>query len=91
MPENATILSAAKMSGKARGWSLAVLDAVTDRERAAYVSGDGVRGTANVALISNYFVGRARRELRQGQTVIGGIATTVHRDLGDAGLASRLR
>jgi hypothetical protein len=91
MPENATILSAAKMSGKARGWSLAVLDAVTDRERAAYVDADGVRGRANVAPLSNYFVGRARRELREGQTVIGGIATMVHRGLGDAGLASRLR
>ena len=91
MPENATILSAAKMSGKARGWSLAVLNAVTDRERAGYVGGDGVRGSANVAPLSNYFVGRARRELRQGQTVIGGITTMVHRDLGDASLASRLR
>jgi hypothetical protein len=29
--------------------------------------------------------------LRQGQTVIGGIATMVHRDLGDVSLASRLR
>jgi hypothetical protein len=91
IPENATILSAAKLSGKARGWSLAVLDAVTDRERAAYVDASGVRGTAKVAPLSNYFVGRARRELRQGQSVIGGIATAVHRDLTDATLASRLR
>src|SRR5688572_11569339 len=37
MPENSTILTAAKLSGKAAGWSLAVLDAVTDREDASYI------------------------------------------------------
>jgi hypothetical protein len=91
MPDNATILGAAKLSGKARGWSLAVLDAVTDRERASYVDAAGLRGSARVAPLSNYFVGRARRELREGQSVVGGMVTAVHRDLKDATLASRLR
>ncbi|HUQ79603.1 MAG TPA: DUF5916 domain-containing protein [Gemmatimonadaceae bacterium] len=91
MPENATILGAAKLSGKARGWSLAVLDAVTDRERASYVDADRRRGSATVAPLSNYFVGRARRELREGQSVIGGLVTAAHRDLANAGLESRLR
>ena len=91
MPENSTILSAAKLSGKARGWSLAVLDALTQREDASYVDEDQVKGTAEVAPFSNYFVGRARRELRDGQSVIGGMLTSVHRDLSDAALASRVR
>src|SRR5688572_14007559 len=91
MPENSTILAAAKLSGKARGWSLAVLDGVTGRERASYITSDGLSGKADVAPLSNYFVGRARREMREGQTVVGGMATSVHRDLGDDALASRVR
>ena len=91
MPENSTILAAAKLSGKAAGWSLAVLDGVTGRERASYITSDGLRGKADVAPLSNYFVGRARREMREGQTVVGGMATAVHRDLSDEALASRVR
>ena len=91
MPEHSTILAAAKLSGKAAGWSLAVLDGVTGRERASYVTADGLRGNADVAPLSNYFVGRARREMRSGQTVVGGMATTVHRKLSDDALASRVR
>jgi hypothetical protein len=90
-PESATILSAAKLSGKARGWSLAVLDGLTGRERASYVMDDGARGRANVAPLANYFVGRARRELSEGKSVIGGMVTAVNRDLGDSSLASRVR
>ena len=91
MPENSTILAAAKLSGKAGGWSLAVLDGVTGRERASYVNADGLSGTADVAPLSNYFVGRARREMRAGQTVVGGMATAVHRNLDDDALAARVR
>ena len=91
MPENVTILSAAKLSGKARGWSLAVLDAVTGREHASYVGENGDRGQAEVAPLANYFVGRARRELHEGNTVVGAMATAVHRDLSDSALTSRVR
>jgi hypothetical protein len=91
MPDNATILSAAKLTGKAHGWSLAVLDGLTGRERASYITEDGVRGRADVAPLANYFVGRARRELNEGRSVIGGMLTAVHRDLGDSALAARVR
>jgi hypothetical protein len=50
-----------------------------------------VQGTAEVAPLSNYLVGRARHELREGQTVFGAIATAANRDLSDAALASRVR
>ena len=91
MPEQSTILGAAKLTGKVKGWSLGVLDAVTARENADWIDEDSNRGSAEVAPLSNFFVGRARRELREGQTVIGGIATLTHRDLRDADLAARLR
>ena len=91
VPESSTILTAAKLSGKAGGWSLAVLDAVTDREDASYIDDDRVEGRAQVAPLSNYFVARTQRELREGQTVLGGMVTAVHRDLSDVALASRVR
>ena len=91
MPENSTILAAAKLSGKAAGWSLAVLDGVTGRERASYVTADGLRGKSDVSPLSNFFVSRVRREMREGASVIGGMATVVNRDLGDDALAARVR
>jgi len=91
MPENSTILAAAKLSGKAAGWSLAVLDGITGRERASYVMADGLRGKSDVAPLSNFFVSRVRREMREGATVVGGMGTVVHRDLGDDALAARVR
>ena len=91
MPERSTILAAAKLTGKTHGWSVALLDGVTGRERASYIDADGLRGVAPVAPRSNYVVGRARREMRAGQTVVGGMITSVHRDLADSVLASRVR
>ena len=90
-PEHSTILAAAKLSGKARGWSLAVLDGVTGRERASYITADAQRGSARVAPLANYLVGRVRREMREGESVLGGIVTAVHRDLSDSALAARVR
>ncbi|HSL69084.1 MAG TPA: DUF5916 domain-containing protein, partial [Longimicrobiales bacterium] len=80
-----------KLSGKLRGWSIGVLDAVTVREHADYITEDGERGRAEVAPWSNFFAARGRRELRGGQSVVGGILTAIHRQLTDDALAERLR
>jgi hypothetical protein len=40
--------------------------------------------------LSNFFVGRVKRDLRAGQTYLGGIVTAVHRDLETAPLRSAL-
>ena len=57
-----TILGAAKFTGKtADGWSVGVLDAVTGREQARWVSGDD-RGVQDVEPLTNYFVARAFRD-----------------------------
>ena len=90
-PAQSTIRAAAKLTGKARGWSVGVLNALTAREHAQYVDEDGERFETEVAPLSNFLVGRARRELREGQTVIGGMTTMAARDLGDPELARRLR
>jgi hypothetical protein len=82
VPDATTILGAAKVSGKSAGWSLGMFEAVTAREDARLLLDDGSAGSMTVEPMANYFVGRARRDYRSGQTLIGGIITAVNRDLG---------
>ena len=90
-PVNTTILGAAKITGKVgSGWSIGLIDAVTGREYAPYVDAAGVDGRSIVEPMTNYLAGRVRRDMRAGETQLGMIATAVHRDLGDPGLAARL-
>jgi hypothetical protein len=91
VPDATTILGATKLSGKAGGWSLGVLEAVTDREKARYRGADDVDREMTVEPLSNYFVARARRELRDGRTFVGGIVSAVNRRLDTDVLAATLR
>jgi len=87
-----TILSAAKVTGKTpSGWSVGLMNAVTARETAAYIDRSGVRGSSQVEPLTNYLVGRIRRDLREGAVSYGLISTAVHRDLEDPMLRGRLR
>lgn len=91
VPDNTTILGAAKLTGRtATGWSVGVLDAVTDRARATIQRLDGVRTSATVEPFTNYFVGRLAKDLRGGATVIRAMATSVSRNLDNQLLADRL-
>ena len=92
-PQQTTIATAAKVTGKSRnGWSTGVLDAVTTSEYADYTADDVLsRQRAQVEPLTNYFVGRFRREMNQANTAAGGLITTVNRDLGDETLAHMLR
>ncbi|MGE5177134.1 MAG: DUF5916 domain-containing protein [Hyphomicrobiales bacterium] len=91
-PDLTTIAGAAKLTGKTSGgWSIGLLDAVTPEERARVVDTLGVERAAPVEPRSNYFVARARRDLRQGNTTVGAIVTAVDRDLGDPALRDLLR
>jgi hypothetical protein len=91
-PPNTTILGAAKLTGKtANGWSVGVMEAVTNRESAAIVRLDGSRDDVVVEPMTNYFVGRLRREIGGNTTRLGLIGTAVNRQLDDPVLASRLR
>ncbi|MDQ2890521.1 MAG: carbohydrate binding family 9 domain-containing protein [Gemmatimonadota bacterium] len=90
-PDQTTILSAAKISGKTGPWTVGFLDAVTAEENAQYLSSAGVRGTAPVEPLSNYAVGRVQRDFRDGNTVIGGMFTTTNRSLSDTSFQSILR
>src|SRR6266702_965198 len=78
-PTNSTILGSAKLSGKTPGgWSLGVLDAVTAREQATLADSNGVRWRDDVEPLTNYLVGRVRREIG-GHTGFGLLATAVAR------------
>ena len=100
-PENATILGAGKITGRTKSnYLLGILDAVTRRERAAVITVDPVTGAqsrsdAEVEPLSNYFVGRARKEFQGGAQSFGGILTSVDRftsdSLADARLPSAAR
>jgi hypothetical protein len=79
-PDATTILGAAKVSGKVGGWSLGFMDALTNRESGDYRL-DGVDGRYPVEPLTNYFVGRVRRDFQKGATVVGGMLTGVTRDL----------
>jgi hypothetical protein len=90
VPTNTTILGAGKLSGKVGGWSLGVLSALTAKEQArTMINEPGLPGQPGRQLIdkstaeplANYTVARARRELRNGQTFVGGVITSVRRDL----------
>jgi hypothetical protein len=92
VPDVARILGAAKLSGRsATGWSVGVLNAVTGRAEARYLDPALVEQRATVEPLSNYFVGRIRRDLRAGQSVVGGMLTSVNRDLDNDVLQARLR
>jgi hypothetical protein len=79
-PENSTILAAAKVTGRlGNGLQLGVLDAVTRSERALALSPEGDRFTEQVEPATNYFVGRLKRNYRNGEMTLGAIGTSVTR------------
>jgi len=83
IPTQTTILGAAKLSGKVAGWSVGSLGALTAREQARFRATSGLDTTMTAEPMSGYFVGRARRELREGRSLLGGMITAVHRNLDD--------
>jgi hypothetical protein len=90
VPEATSILGAAKITGRtANGLTIGLLNAVTGRERARVRLADGSDETQVVEPLTNYFVGRVKKDLMGGNLVLGGIATSVRRDMQDV-FASRL-
>ena len=89
-PEQSTILGAIKVSGKAGPWSIGVQDAVTSQEKGRFLDPDGVVRSGLVEPTTNYFVGRVRRDLNASNTIVGGMLTATHRDMGDDGVFAGL-
>ncbi|MDX1419943.1 MAG: DUF5916 domain-containing protein [Rubricoccaceae bacterium] len=85
-PEQTTIATAAKVSGKVGDWSVGLLDAVTVEEEAVYIDDADQELRTAVEPFTNYLVGRVQRGFRGGASVVGGIVTATHRRMGDEGL-----
>jgi hypothetical protein len=81
-PATATILGAAKVTGKTRGWSLGILDAVTAGEEASVFVADA-RRREPVEPMTNYLAARASKDFRGGLSGLGGIFTATNRMLDD--------
>lgn len=92
-PDNTAILGAAKITGRTQsGYTVGLLDAVTNTERAHYLpSSGGGEATQVVEPLANYFVGRVNKDFRQGVTTFGGILTSTARQIGDTVAGDRLR
>jgi len=83
VPNETTIAAAAKVSGKIGAWTLGVIDGVTPEEKARVELASGDRSTTPVEPFTNYFAGRAKRDFRNGQSVLGGIVTSTVRNVDD--------
>ena len=80
-PTETTILGAAKVTGKlGNGWTIGVLNALTDVERGRFVDGS-IAGRRHVEPMTNYFVSRATKEL--GTSRVGFLLTSVNRRLAE--------
>ncbi|MEA2489088.1 MAG: hypothetical protein QOH21_880 [Acidobacteriota bacterium] len=90
-PGETTILGAAKVTGKVgKGWTVGLLDALTDREVAWFRDG-GTVGKQLVEPMTNYLVGRASKEYgKDGRSRIGFMFTSTNRRLSEE-LAPSLR
>jgi hypothetical protein len=90
VPSETNILGAVKVTGRSRrGWTVGVLNALTGSETAG-IQISGQPGTQQVEPLTNYFVGRLKRDLRNGNTTVGGMVTSVWRDLDDPLLRNKL-
>lgn len=82
VPQNSTILGAAKFSGKTKdGWSIGVLESVTANEYATVRQTDGTEREEIVEPLTNFFVARAQKDFNERNSFVGGIFTATNRHL----------
>jgi hypothetical protein len=88
-----TILGAGKITGRTRsGITVGVLDALTNRESARFrPEGLTTDSTVEVEPLTNYFIGRLKKDFNGGATRVGTITTLVNRDLSTPDEVARLR
>ena len=83
-PDNTSILSAVKISGKSsRGLAVGVLHSLTAGENASLYSGGKTRAL-RVEPLTSYTVGRVQQDYREGNTVLGAIFTSTNRIIKDS-------
>jgi len=82
-PEQTRILGAFKLSGKTKnGWSVGVLESVTNKE-VAEIDHMGERRIEIVEPLTNYFNARVQKDIDKGNTTVGGMVTATNRFIND--------
>ncbi len=82
-PDNTSILSAVKISGKSKnGLAVGVLHSLTAGEN-AQLSTNGIKKDLRVEPLTSYTVGRVQQDFNEGTTVLGGIFTATNRFIND--------
>ena len=78
-PDNTTIISAEKVSGKTSGGlSVGVLQSLTANQQATIYS-SGKESDIGVEPLTNYLIARVQQDYSEGNTVLGGILTSTNR------------
>ena len=78
-PEATTILGAVKLTGKQSGWTYGALTALTADEEVEVLTADGLPAERPAEPTTSYNVVRLQRDVRQGTSNVGMIATGVMR------------
>jgi len=83
IPAFTRILGAAKVTGKTEnGLSIAIIESVTAEEKAE-IDFHGERSFETVEPLTNFFVVRVQKDINEGNTIVGGMFTSVNRRLND--------
>lgn len=91
-PDVSTILGAAKLTGRTQsGWSLGLLEAMTQMETALVMDTSGRERKMVVEPFTNYLAGRVKRDFNAGRTSVGALVTAVNRRLDEDTRTSFLR
>ncbi len=86
IPEFTRIIGAAKISGKTKdGWSLGLLESVTSNEYAR-VKGSGTDKRILTEPLTNFTIARIQKDFNNGNTILGGMATSVNRNISNSHL-----
>lgn len=79
MPQFTRMLGAAKVTGKnSKGFSWGVMEALTANETASVID-NGEERREKVEPMTNYVVARFQQDIKEGETVVGAMATATNR------------
>jgi len=83
MPDNTSIINALKLTGKnKKGLSVGFVNSITASEDAIIKNGDS-ETKQKVEPFTNYSIARVKQDFNNGSTVLGGIVTSVIRNIQD--------
>jgi hypothetical protein len=97
VPDQTSIAAAAKVSGKTQsGWSIGLLNAITLEQEGDFTAFQGnnlgrTSGTFIAEPTTNYLVSRVKKDINEGNTVVGGYLSAVNRRIDNTYFETYLR